>query len=61
MKYTSTNSKNVSRRMIKFVAHVLENPDPIAFEEIDRLLGALRDEDYFGTEGQCDPRGDGRG
>lgn len=27
---------------------------------LDRLLDDLRDSDYFGTEGQSDPRGDGR-
>ena len=29
-------------------------------EELDSMLDTLRDDDFFGTEGQCDPRGDGR-
>ena len=27
---------------------------------VDYLLDSLREEDFFGTEGQCDPRGDQR-
>jgi hypothetical protein len=30
-------------------------------DPINNLLDMLRDEDAFGTEGQCDPRGDARG
>ena len=29
-------------------------------EAFDEFLDSLRDEDCFGTEGQCDPRGDPR-
>lgn len=29
-------------------------------ERLDVMLDDLRDEDFFGTEGQNDPRGDGR-
>ena len=29
-------------------------------EELDNMLDTLRADDFFGTEGQCDPRGDGR-
>lgn len=27
---------------------------------LNKNLDELRDEDFFGTEGQCDPRGDNR-
>jgi hypothetical protein len=27
---------------------------------LERCLTELKDEDHFGSEGQCDPRGDGR-
>lgn len=27
---------------------------------LDRMLDTLNDMDFFGTEGQCDPRGDRR-
>lgn len=33
----------------------------IIYEAFNEALDSLRDEDFFGTEGQCDPRGDGRG
>ena len=29
-------------------------------EDIDNLLDSMNSEDMFGTEGQCDPRGDFR-
>ena len=29
-------------------------------EELNAFLDRLVEEDYFGTEGQCDPRGDQR-
>lgn len=29
-------------------------------EELHFFLDRLREDDYFGTEGQCDPRGDQR-
>jgi len=29
-------------------------------EAFNEMLDNLRDEDFFGTEGQCDPRGDNR-
>jgi hypothetical protein len=30
-------------------------------EAVNVMLDQLLDEDFFGTEGQCDPRGDHRG
>jgi hypothetical protein len=29
-------------------------------EILNEMLDNMRDEDFFGTEGQCDPRGDNR-
>ena len=30
-------------------------------KDFDRLLDTLEEQDFWGTEGQCDPRGDRRG
>jgi hypothetical protein len=29
-------------------------------DELERSLTVLKDNEHFGSEGQCDPRGDGR-
>jgi hypothetical protein len=29
-------------------------------DHLERILTELKDQDVFGSEGQCDPRGDGR-
>lgn len=55
-----TTAKNFAERATKFAAHVLENPDDSIFEAFDGLLDELANDDYFGTEGQNDPRGDRR-
>lgn len=60
MKPKKTTAKNFAERCIRFAAHVQENPDEFAFECFDDMLDNLHDEDYFGTEGQSDPRGDRR-
>jgi hypothetical protein len=69
-KIASTTPKNLAERATLFVAHVLDHgtSDRVqkdegarqACAEFDRMLDRLLDEDYFGTEGQCDPRGDRR-
>lgn len=40
---------NDDKNMAEFLAGALED-----------MLGDLAMDDFFGTEGQCDPRGDGR-
>lgn len=54
------------RRVLKVLevisATVEDDEDEAEFwaGELDNLLDNLRDHDCFGTEGQCDPRGDFR-
>ena len=51
--------KSVLSQMIKQVEDCEDDTYVYALE-LDRVLDGLRDDDFFGTEGQCDPRGDGR-
>lgn len=37
-----------------------KNDGPVYLERLNRMLDDLRSEDFFGTEGQLDPRGDQR-
>jgi len=37
-----------------------DNDKDVWLEVFNDMLDDLRDDDFFGTEGQCDPRGDGR-
>jgi hypothetical protein len=68
-KIGKTTPKNLAERATLFVAHVLDHGPSdrvpkgsadLACELFDDMLDRLLDEDYFGTEGQCDPRGDRR-
>jgi len=60
MRPKRTTKANFAERAALFTAHVVENPDALAFAMFDRMLDSLLGEDYFGTEGQSDPRGDRR-
>lgn len=40
--------------------HLPQRMRPALVEKIDAILDDLEGEDCFGTEGQCDPRGDHR-
>ncbi len=55
-----TTANNLAERCARFVVHVLENDSKLACQSFDDMLDTLINEDYFGTEGQCDPRGDRR-
>lgn len=57
-----TTVKNLKKRAKAFVKHViLDSSDAaVGCRAFDAMLDELFDEDYFGTEGQCDPRGDRR-
>jgi hypothetical protein len=46
-------------RLMDYAAEHEQNEKAIA-EEFNRMLDTLLGEDFFGTEGQCDPRGDHR-
>lgn len=49
----------VLERMIEFCKEDSVNAD-IFTELLEPLLRELHGDDFFGTEGQCDPRGDFR-
>lgn len=58
-----TTAKNLKARAEALVAYILEgDKEGIAFgcEVFDDMCDTLMNEDYFGTEGQNDPRGDWR-
>ncbi len=68
MEPKKTTAKNLKERAKEFVNYILElhkakDKDGVAFacEEFDNMLDTLHNEDFFGTEGQSDPRGDRRG
>lgn len=58
MKIKKTNKKNFQERLKLFGEQIEENQ---AYDVFDNILDDLLNEDFFGTEGQCDPRGDQRG
>lgn len=53
------NLKVVFDRILKEAEKDEDYAQAIA-EEFDKALNDLQEYDFFGTEGQCDPRGDGR-
>jgi len=59
MNITQQRTKLVLERMIKMVEDV-EDDAQLFNSELDTMLEKLYGHDAFGTEGQCDPRGDGR-
>ena len=57
----SVKSMNqVWAKLMEYAAQHKDN-EKIISEEFNRMLDTLLGEDFFGTEGQCDPRGDHRG
>ena len=49
----------VWQKLMESIAHDKDREQAVA-EEFNRMLDTLLGEDFFGTEGQCDPRGDHR-
>lgn len=49
----------VWEKLMKFASRDQEDRERIS-EAFNDMLDSLLDEDFFGTEGQCDPRGDHR-
>lgn len=65
MKLSKKNEKKITRMnevWNKFIEHVEGDNENVeyAFEAFDQMLDELGSNDFFGTESQCDPRGDGR-
>ncbi len=68
MEPKKTTAKTLKARAEAFVTYIVElhkrkDKEGVTFacEEFDNMLDTLLNEDFFGTEGQCDPRGDRRG
>lgn len=65
MKFRKTTSKTVARDLRAF-ADFLESDNAGEYDrkraaaDLNETLDALASDDAFGTEGQCDPRGDHR-
>lgn len=57
-----TNQSNFLQHLERLAAHAAEFGEPVGaeFDLFDEFLDELAANDYFGTERQCDPRGDGR-
>jgi hypothetical protein len=57
---TRENVVDVIRRFADFIEK--DNPEALEgiADEVNAFLDGLHDQDFFGTEGQCDPRGDHR-
>lgn len=49
----------VWKRLMNFIGKD-KNKEMIVAEEFKVMLDTLLGDDFFGTEGQCDPRGDHR-
>ena len=49
----------VWKRLMNFIGKD-KNKERIVAEEFKVMLDTLLGDDFFGTEGQCDPRGDHR-
>jgi hypothetical protein len=63
-KKTTVTSRNLAVLMERLTKYALETEDESrqAFcDVLNRFLDDLAAQDAFGTEGQCDPRGDQRG
>ena len=58
-KLTKSNVARVLRNMAEQCDERQEDAQVYA-EELERILNSLSEEDFFGTEAQCDPRGDRR-
>lgn len=56
---TQQRVAKVLERMASLAATNEDDAEVLA-DELDRMLTDLHESDFFGTEGQCDPRGDFR-
>lgn len=64
MKFRPTRAKTISEDLVTFAAYLEKQPTisrSLCAAEFNRWMDNLHGDDFFGTEGQCDPRGDHRG
>lgn len=62
-KYVELTTKNLNRVLNNLAAYLDEQGKETResfIEPFDEFLDELLNDDFFGTEGQCDPRGDHR-
>ena len=52
--------ENAPEVLAKWGEYIKQHHDLPVCDELNTLLDDIKDEDGFGTEGQCDPRGDWR-
>jgi hypothetical protein len=57
---TSRNLLVVMDRLKTYAAQTEDEERQAFCDDLDRFLTDLAEQDAFGTEGQCDPRGDQR-
>ena len=60
MKTTKKNYKEVLNNFINYLGEQEDDYLEIFLQDIDDMLDKILADDGFGTEGQCDPRGDRR-
>ncbi len=64
MKFRKTTSKTVAQDLRAYADWLEKDAKPVtkkfAAEQLNIHLDVLLGDDAFGTEGQCDPRGDHR-
>ncbi len=58
---TSRNLEKVMERLTQYALGTEDEARQAFCDDLNRFLNDLADQDAFGTEGQCDPRGDQRG
>lgn len=54
---TSRNLKEVMERLTAYALDTKDESRQAFCDDLNRFLDELSDQDAFGTEGQCDPRG----
>ena len=57
---TSRNLKSVMETLTKYALETEDESRQAFCDDLNRFLDDLLEQDAFGTEGQCDPRGDQR-
>lgn len=59
-KMKSVNYPKVLHAIQKAIGEAEGDEREVWFEAFNEMLDSLASDDFFGTEGQCDPRGDQR-
>jgi hypothetical protein len=57
---TVKNFERVLPEVLRMYAEADRQEKIVWADELNDMLDTMRDGDFFGTDGQCDPRGDNR-